>query len=60
LYYFEGQQHWVGIDFLTDGLRIDDNELETLESFDFYEMIKVYRAKWVNVFLCQLRQVLGI
>jgi predicted transcriptional regulator of viral defense system len=62
---FKREWQWVGIDFLTEGLRIDDEELETLESIDFENVIKVYRtknsyrAKRVNIFLCQLREVLG-
>ncbi|RKZ53978.1 MAG: hypothetical protein DRR16_12750 [Candidatus Parabeggiatoa sp. nov. 3] len=62
---FERAWQWVGIDFLTDGLRIDDDELETLESIDFENIIEVYRtkkfyrAKRVNTFLVQLRKVLG-
>ena len=62
---FEREWQWVGIDFLTDGLRIDDDELETLESIDFENIIEVYRtqkfyrAKRVNTFLYQLREVLG-
>jgi len=60
---FEREWQWVGIDFLTDSLRIDDDELETLESIDFENIIEVYstkkfyRAKRVNTFLYQLREV---
>jgi hypothetical protein len=56
---YERKWRWLGIDFLNDSLRIDDEELEALESVDFDEIIATYRAKWVKVFLYQLRQALG-
>jgi predicted transcriptional regulator of viral defense system len=62
---FEREWQWVGIDFLTDGLRIDEDELETLKSTDFenimgvYQTKNCYHARQVNVFLSQLRKELG-
>ena len=56
---YEREWQWVGIDFLNDGLRIEDDALEEIESIDFDDIIAVYQAKWVQVFLYQLRKVLG-
>lgn len=49
---------WTSLDFLVEGLRIEQETLESLTSHDFDELHSVYHSKRVLVFLQQLRKAL--
>lgn len=45
------KQHWEGLEWLTDGMRIELAMLRTLKRKDFAALRPVYRHKGVNAFL---------
>ncbi len=49
---------WRSLDYLTNSLRIDIEQLMQIDSNHFYEIEKVYRAKRVLQFLVSLRKEL--
>jgi len=55
-YIYDRKIEWMGIDFLLEGLRIDENQLKTITLNDFKEVLPVFRAKRVRAFLQQLQK----
>lgn len=45
---------WSGLDWLTDGMRIDDDVLLSLSRKDFAEVKQVYKHRAVNSFIAEL------
>ena len=48
---------WSGLDWLTSGMRIDDEALLALTETDFAAVKSVYKHKAVNAFLAELEDV---
>lgn len=48
---------WSGLDWLTSGMRIDDEALRALTETDFAAVKSVYKHKAVNAFLSELEDV---
>jgi hypothetical protein len=48
---------WSGLDWLTSGMRIDDEALLALTETDFVAVKSVYKHKAVNAFLSELEDV---
>jgi hypothetical protein len=48
------KQGWAGIDWLTDGLRIDEDRLRSLKRKEIATLKSVYKHKAVNAFLLAL------
>jgi len=55
---YDKKMRWNGIDFLIDGLRIDEDELLGLSEKDFDAILRVYKSKRVISFLASLRKEL--
>jgi hypothetical protein len=55
-YIYDRKIEWTGIDFLLEGLRIEEEQLKTLKLNDFKEVLPVFRAKRVRSFLQQLQK----
>jgi hypothetical protein len=51
------KEPWSGIDWLTDGLRIDEEQLFSLRRQDFSKLRAVYKHKAANTFLTVLESV---
>ncbi len=54
-YVYDRKIEWTGIDFLLDGLRIEEENLNTLTLDDFKAVLPVFRAKRVQSFLHHLQ-----
>jgi hypothetical protein len=48
---------WSGLDWLTSGMRIDNDALLALKETDFAAVKSVYKHKAVNAFLSELENV---
>ncbi|MFM8453450.1 MAG: hypothetical protein ACKOAD_00410 [Gammaproteobacteria bacterium] len=59
-YIYERKIQWTELDFLTDGLRIELDSLNTLNQKNFEEIIRVYRNKRVLDFIKNLKQSLEL
>lgn len=57
-YVYEKKLDWKGLDFLTDSLRIDIEQLIQLSSEDYEAIKQVYRSKRVLTFLVKLKLAL--
>ncbi|MEN8218843.1 MAG: nucleotidyl transferase AbiEii/AbiGii toxin family protein [Pseudomonadota bacterium] len=55
-YIYDRKIEWMGIDFLLEGLRIEEEQLKTVKLNDFKEVLQVFRAKRVRSFLQQLQK----
>jgi predicted nucleotidyltransferase component of viral defense system len=55
-YIYDRKIEWTGIDFLLEGLRIEEEPLQTIKLNDFKEVLPVFRAKRVRSFLQQLQK----
>jgi hypothetical protein len=53
-----GKDHWSGIDWLTIGMRIDEDQLLSLRRKDFFALKSVYKHKAANEFLHSLEATL--
>ena len=51
---------WQGLDFLTSGMRIDEQQLRTVTSLDITRLVDVYKGKREQAFLDELRRALGL
>ncbi len=54
-YVYEKKIQWNSIDFLLDGLRMEEENLQLLTMDDFVQVLQVYRSKRVLFFLRQLK-----
>jgi hypothetical protein len=52
------KEHWSGLDWLTSGMRIDEDLLQSLSPGDFAALRPVYRHKAANQFLQSLEDAL--
>ena len=52
------KEHWSGLDWLTIGMRIDEDRLLSLKRKDFSALRPVYRHKAVNAFLHSLEDAI--
>ncbi len=52
------KQHWSGLDWLTMGMRIDEDQLRSLKSKDFSALRSVYKHKAANEFLHSLEDAI--
>lgn len=52
------KEHWSGLDWLTKGMRIDEERLRSLRRKDFTALRPVYRHKAVNAFLHSLEDAI--
>ncbi len=50
---------WQGMEWLTEGLRVDDETLRTITSVDIRTLGQVYKQKRVKAFLTALSRELG-
>jgi len=50
---------WQGMEWLTEGMRIDEEHLESIRHTDLTKLMLVYRQKRVNSFLKSLARELG-
>lgn len=51
---------WQGPEFLTSGLRIDEQQLRTVTWLDISRLMEVYKGKREQAFLEELRRELGL
>jgi len=51
---------WQGIDFLTCGMRIDEQQLHTVTGLEISRLITVYKGKRERAFLAGLQRALGL
>ena len=51
---------WQGIDFLTSGLRIDEQQLHTVTGLEIARLKTVYKGKRERAFLAGLQRALGL
>ena len=51
---------WQGLDFLTSGMRIDEQQLRTVTSLDITRLVDVYKGKREQAFLDELSRALGL
>ncbi|MDT8385674.1 MAG: type IV toxin-antitoxin system AbiEi family antitoxin domain-containing protein [Gammaproteobacteria bacterium] len=51
---------WQGLDFLTRGMRIDEQQLRTVTSLDITRLLDVYKGKREQAFLSELQRSLGL
>ncbi|EJL28683.1 hypothetical protein [Novosphingobium sp. AP12] len=52
------KEHWAGLDWLTQGMRIDEDRLRSLRRKDFIALRPVYKHKAANVFLRSLEEAI--
>jgi hypothetical protein len=52
------KEHWSGLDWLTQGMRIDEEQLRSLRRKDFAALRPVYRHKAANAFLHSLEDAI--
>lgn len=52
------KEHRSGLDWLTEGMRIDEDRLRSLRRKDFYALRPVYRHKAANMFLHSLEEAI--
>jgi len=52
------KEHWAGLDWLTMGMRIDEDRLRSLRRKDFSALRPVYRHKAANEFLHSLKDAI--
>lgn len=52
------KEHWTGLDWLTMGMRIDEDQLRSLRRKDFAALRPVYRHRGANEFLHSLEDAL--
>ena len=52
------KEHWSGLDWLTKGMRIDEERLRSLKRKDFSALLPVYRHKAANAFLYSLKDAI--
>lgn len=52
------KEHWSGVDWLTQGMRIDEEQLRSLRRKDFAALRPVYRHKAANAFLHSLEDAI--
>ncbi|WP_340266988.1 type IV toxin-antitoxin system AbiEi family antitoxin domain-containing protein [Sphingobium mellinum] len=52
------KEHWSGLDWLTEGMRIDEDRLRSLRRKDFSALRPVYRHKAANEFLHSLEDAI--
>jgi hypothetical protein len=51
---------WQGLDYLLDGLRIDEQAIRSLSSSDITRLLDVYKGKRERVFIDELLRALGL
>ena len=51
---------WQGLEFLTSGMRIDEQQLRTVTWLDFTRLSDVYKGKREQAFLEELQRSLGL
>jgi len=51
---------WQGLDFLTSGLRIDEQQLRTVTCLDISRLMDVYKGKREQAFLTELKRALRL
>ena len=51
---------WQGIEFLTSGMRIDDQQLRTVTGLGISKLRAVYKGKREQAFLAELQKSLGL
>lgn len=51
---------WQGMDFLTHGLRIDEQQLRTVTGLDISRLMAVYKGKREQTFLTELQRALSL
>jgi hypothetical protein len=52
------KEHWAGLDWLTQGMRIDEDRLRSLRRKDFIALRPVYKHKAANAFLHSLEEAI--
>lgn len=57
-YIYEKNYQWEGINFLLDNLRIEEDNLASVDPFEFVHLMDVYRSKHVLEFLKSLKKEL--
>ncbi len=55
---YERKLQWTGIEFITESLRVDKDELKTIERKDFELIISVFRSGRVQKYMRKLEQEL--
>lgn len=51
---------WQGIDLLTGGMRMDEQQLYTVTGLDISRLMAVYKGKREQAFLAELQRALGL
>lgn len=51
---------WQGLEFLTEGLRLDNDKLSAVSSADIFQLMKVYKGQREQTFLLGLQRALHL
>jgi hypothetical protein len=54
------KMHWQGLDYLIDGLRIEEQSIKSLPSLSFIMLFDVYKGKREQLFIKELTRSLGL